>query len=83
MIRPTTIDAAMQRVIRAPANRVLSAVLFQNDPYLNVIGGDDLQAVWDGWVCGPPCKLMRVAVRLSGRLRAECDVATIPAASSN
>ena len=70
MIGPTTIDAAMQQMIRVPASQVLTAILFPNDPYLNVRGDSDFLAGLDGWVCGPPCKVMRVAVPLSGRLRA-------------
>ncbi len=67
MIRPTTIDATMQRIIKVPASQVLTAVLFPNDSYLSVNGRwNEL----DGWWCGPPCKLVRVAVPLSGRLRA-------------
>jgi hypothetical protein len=68
MGHPMTLDASLQRVIRAPANRVLTAVLFPNDPYFNVRG--DESADNDGWVCGPPCKVVRVAVPLSGRLSA-------------
>ena len=68
MLHPMTLDASLQRVIRAPASQVLTAVLFPNDPYFNVRGDD--MADNDGWVCGPPCKVVRVAVPLSGRLSA-------------
>ena len=68
MNRPTAIDASLQRVIRALANQALTATLFPNDPSFNVSG--HTWADLDGWVCGPPCKLVRVAVPLSGRIRA-------------
>ena len=68
MNRPTVIDASLQRVIRAPANQVLTATLFPNDPSFNVSG--DTWAELEGWVCGPPCKMVRVAMPLSGRVRA-------------
>ena len=68
MNRPRAIDANLQRVIRAPASQVLTATLFRNDRFLNVSG--EIWADLDGWVCGPPCKVVRVAVPLSGRLRA-------------
>jgi hypothetical protein len=68
MNRPTAIDASLQRVIRATADQALTATLFPNDPSFNVSG--DPWADLDGWVCGPPCKVVRVAVPLSGRIRA-------------
>ena len=68
MNRPMTVDVSLQRVIRAPAGQVLTATLFPNDPSFNVSG--DTWAELEGWVCGPPCKVVRVAVPLSGRLRA-------------
>ena len=68
MNRPTIIDASLQRVISAPVGQVLTATLFPNDPFFNVSG--DSFAELEGWVCGPPCKVVRVNVPLSGRLRA-------------
>ena len=68
MNRPMTVDASLQRVIRAPASQALTATLFPNDPFFSVTG--DILADLEGWVCGPPCKAVRVGVPLSGRLRA-------------
>ena len=68
MNRPRAIDASLQRLIETPASQVLTATLFRNDPFLNVSG--EIWADLDGWVCGPPCKVVRVAVPLSGPLRA-------------
>ena len=65
---PMTVDVSLQRTIRAPASQVLTATLFPNDPSFNVSG--DRFAELEGWVCGPPCKVVRVGVPLSGLLRA-------------
>ena len=67
MIRPMTVDVSLQRVIRAPASQVLTAVLFPNDPYF-IVSGNPYQM--DEWWCGPPCKVVRVNVPLDSRLRA-------------
>jgi hypothetical protein len=65
MNRSTTITTGMQRTMRASANQVLTTLLFPNDPYFN-LGGE----VFETWTCGPPCKLVRIDVPFSGRLRA-------------
>ena len=44
MGHPMTLDASLQRVIRAPASRVLTAMLFPNDPYFNVRGDESAQS---------------------------------------
>jgi hypothetical protein len=65
MSRPTTIDAHMQRIIRVVPPQALAATLFADDPLFRVIGH-----LLGQWECGEPCKLIRVAVPRSGRLRA-------------
>jgi hypothetical protein len=64
MSQPTTIDTSMHRAIRSAAGP-LSSVLFRDDPLFVLTSGP-----FSDWWCGPPCKLIRVAVPSAGRIRA-------------
>jgi hypothetical protein len=64
MSRPTAFNTSLHRVIRSTAGP-LSAVLFRDDPFFHMTGN-----FLEDWVCGRPCKLIRVSVPSNGRLRA-------------